>query len=290
MANVYGCCRLCRPAGVLACWFVVGLAGAARPALGHDVPAEMRAAATRFLQPLTAAQREQVSLAFDHERRTAWHYIPSSMMESHGGRRGLAIKDMTPDQQALAHGLLSTALSHPGYLQAVTIMALESILRDLEGGNPARDPEQYHVAVHGTPSPTDTWGWSFEGHHLSVNVTLVNGQQFAVTPSFFGSNPAVVPDGTEGLGDSRRRTTVGPRTRSLAQPGAAETGDHCRGGTERDLYGSSTKWTRIAFCRRRGFHLISLMQTSRRCCSNWYPSSPASFGIRLSRRSNRGHR
>ena len=50
MASVYGCCRLCRPAGVLACWFVIGLAGAARPAPGHDVPAEMRAAATRFLQ------------------------------------------------------------------------------------------------------------------------------------------------------------------------------------------------------------------------------------------------
>ena len=197
MASVYGCCRLCRPAGVVACWFFVGLAGAARPALGHDVPAEMRVAATRFLQALTAAQREQVSLGFDHERRTAWHYIPSSMMESQGGRRGLAIKAMTPDQQALAHGLLSTALSHPGYLQAVTIMALESILRDLEGGNPARDPEQYHVAVHGDPSPTDTWGWSFEGHHLSVNVTLINGRQFAVTPSFFGSNPAVVPDGAQ---------------------------------------------------------------------------------------------
>ena len=213
----------------------------------------MRAAATRFLQGLTAAQREQVSLAFDDERRTAWHYIPSSMMESHGGRRGLAIKEMTPDQQALAHGLLSTALSHPGYLQAVTIMALESILRDLEGGNPIRDPEQYHVAVHGTPSPTDTWGWSFEGHHLSVNVTLVNGQQFAVTPSFFGSNPAVVPDGAQkGLESSRRRTTVGPRTRSLAHPGAAETGDHCRGGTERDHYGSRRKVDKDRFLPPQG--------------------------------------
>ena len=55
----------------------------------------------------------------------------------------------------------------------------------------------YHVAIHGTPSTTSTWGWSFEGHHLSVNLTLVDGQRFAVTPSFFGSNPAIVPAGPQ---------------------------------------------------------------------------------------------
>ncbi len=104
---------------------------------------------------------------------------------------------MSPQQRVLAHGLLNTALSHSGYLQAMTIMALESVLRDLEGGNPARDPEMYHVAIHGTPSTTSTWGWSFEGHHLSVNLTLVDGQRFAVTPSFFGSNPAIVPAGPQ---------------------------------------------------------------------------------------------
>ena len=76
-------------------------------------------------------------------------------------------------------------------------MALEAVLRDLEGGNPARDPELYHVAIHGAPSTNSTWGWSFEGHHLSVNLTLVDGQRFAVTPSFFGSNPAIVPSGNQ---------------------------------------------------------------------------------------------
>jgi hypothetical protein len=76
-------------------------------------------------------------------------------------------------------------------------MALEAILRDLENGNPARDPEMYHVAVYGTPQTKATWGWSFEGHHLSVNLTLVDGQRFSVTPSFFGSNPAIVPSGAQ---------------------------------------------------------------------------------------------
>jgi hypothetical protein len=74
-------------------------------------------------------------------------------------------------------------------------MALETILKDLENGNPARDSEMYHVAIFGTPSKNQTWGWSFEGHHLSVNLMLVDGQKFSVTPSFWGSNPAIVKSG-----------------------------------------------------------------------------------------------
>ena len=58
-----------------------------------------------------------------------------------------------------------------------------------------RDPGMYHVGIYGEPSTDKTWGGSFEGHHLSVNVTLVDGQRFCVTPSFFGSNPAQVLHG-----------------------------------------------------------------------------------------------
>lgn len=170
----------------------------ATPVTAHDnVPAEMVSAAAHFLQSLDAGQREKVVIPFDSDRRQAWHFIPSSMMDAHGGRRGLPMKEMSPSQRLLAHGLLSTALSHPGYLQAVSIMALESVLRDLENGNAARDSEMYHVSIHGTPASDKTWGWSFEGHHLSVNLTLVEGQRFAVTPSFFGSNPAIVPSGAQ---------------------------------------------------------------------------------------------
>ena len=181
---------------VVAVWGLVPWCGTSVSA-HDDVPAEMVSAATRFLQSLDASQREKVVIPFDGERRQAWHFIPSSMMDAHGGRRGLPMKEMSPAQRLLAHGLLSTALSHPGYLQAVSIMALESVLRDLENGNAARDSEMYHVALYGTPSAPETWGWSFEGHHLSVNLTLVEGQRFAVTPSFFGSNPAIVPSGAQ---------------------------------------------------------------------------------------------
>lgn len=164
-------------------------------ATAHDIPSEMAEAAGRFFKSLDEEQQKRASIDFDSNRRTFWHYVPGSMLQEKGGRRGLPIKEMSAEQRALAHALLNTALSHKGYFQAMTVITLEAILRDLENGSPRRDPEMYHVAIHGKPSTKATWGWSFEGHHLSVNITLVDGQRFSVTPSFFGSNPAVVQTG-----------------------------------------------------------------------------------------------
>ncbi len=161
----------------------------------HDIAAEMQQAAERFVKSLNDEQKQVALIPFESDKRQTWHYIPSSMMDAHGGRRGLEFKRLSPQQRVLALGLLNTALSHRGNLQAMTIMALEGILRELENGNPVRDPEMYHVAVYGHPATDRTWGWSVEGHHLSVNLMLVDGQRFSVTPSFWGSNPAVVKAG-----------------------------------------------------------------------------------------------
>jgi len=165
------------------------------PVLADDVAVEMAAAADRLIMSLDDEQRERAVLDFESPKRTFWHYFPSTMLESRGGRPGLPLKEMTPEQRMATHALLSTALSHKGYQQATTIVMLEAVLRDLEDGNPMRDPQLYHVAVFGEPSTEKTWGWCFEGHHLSINLTLVDGQRFCVTPSFFGSNPAKVKQG-----------------------------------------------------------------------------------------------
>ena len=162
----------------------------------HEVPAEMATAAHQFLKSLSPEDLQRVVIDFDDPHRQKWHFFPSTLMEKYGGRRGLELKEMTSQQRALAHGLLNTALSHRGYQQAMTVIALEKILYDLEQENPMRDSGKYHVAIHGEPSADQTWGWSFEGHHLSINVTLVDGKRLCVTPSFFGSNPAIVPSGT----------------------------------------------------------------------------------------------
>jgi len=76
-------------------------------------------------------------------------------------------------------------------------MTLEKILQDMEGPNRRfpRDPELYHVSIFGTPSTSQTWGWSIEGHHLSLNFTIAHGRAISATPHFMGTNPALVKEG-----------------------------------------------------------------------------------------------
>ncbi|HEX6050635.1 MAG TPA: DUF3500 domain-containing protein [Gemmatimonadaceae bacterium] len=150
---------------------------------------EMLTAADAFLASLSAAQRSKALFAFDDAERLNWHFVPRA-------RRGLPLKEMSAEQRELARGILRAGLSRRGYLTASTIIDLELILREL-GENPTfRDPELYYFSVFGTPSRTAAWGFRAEGHHLSLNFTLVRDTLIAVAPAFFGANPAEVRGGT----------------------------------------------------------------------------------------------
>ena len=161
----------------------------ARTAGAHSPAEEMQEAATHFLAALAPEQKAKCVFALSDDERQNWHFIPRA-------RKGLPLKELTPAQRNLAHGLLGTGLSQRGYLKATTIMSLEDILRELEQGKgPVRDPELYYLSVFGLPSAAAPWGWRVEGHHLSLNFTIGPDQQISVTPSFFGSNPAEVRSG-----------------------------------------------------------------------------------------------
>ncbi len=128
-------------------------------------------------------------MPFRDEERVNWHYVPR-------GRKGVPFKDMTAPARTAAHELMKASLSGVGYAKAVNVVRLEEVLRQLETfGGLLRDHEKYHVTVFGTPDAAAPWGWRLEGHHLSLNFTLVPGRPVAVTPAFFGANPAEVPSG-----------------------------------------------------------------------------------------------
>ena len=180
--------RNLKPSLLLASACVVGLAVWAKGFV-DQTGSHMAEAATRLLQSLDSAQRAEVSFGFDDPERLNWHFIPRP-------RKGLPLKAMTPAQQALTFGLLQSGLGGSGYLKATTIMSLEAILKEMEQGKgPVRDPELYFVTIFGTPSNTGKWGWRVEGHHLSLNFTLENGELVSASPVFFGSNPAEVRQG-----------------------------------------------------------------------------------------------
>jgi hypothetical protein len=148
----------------------------------------MAGAATAFLASLDARQRHRAVFPFGDAERMNWHYVPRR-------REGLAFKDMGAPSRAAAHELMKASLSAVGYAKAVNIIQLEEVLRQIETFGLSRDPENYALTIFGTPGESAAWGWRVEGHHLSLNFTLVPGKPIAVTPAFMGANPATIPKG-----------------------------------------------------------------------------------------------
>lgn len=140
-----------------------------------------------LLTLLPEDKRSRAHFDFDASERTQWHYVPMR-------RPGLPLKEMGREQRAVIEPLLHSALSPTGFETAKKIIAHETILGELEGRPAYRDPELYYAAVFGNPSLRAPWAWRFEGHHLSVNATWVDGKE-VVAPLFMGSNPARVPSG-----------------------------------------------------------------------------------------------
>ena len=133
-------------------------------------------------------RQELLHLDMDNEARKNYVYWPYL-------RKGLPLDFMSAQQKMLAHELLHTALSTKGYLTTIQVMQLEKILSDNEVIGFPRGPENYTLAIFGTPSLEDQWGWRFEGHHLSLNFAVANGE-ISVTPTFFGASPAEIRTGT----------------------------------------------------------------------------------------------
>ena len=187
-----------RPRLMLVLISAVAWFGAVRAA--ERSPAAMADAATKLLASFTSEQRQEASFPFDSSEREHWGFVPTEMFPRHG----LILGKMSEPQRKLAHDLLRSGLSQKGYLTASSIMDLEIVLRGIEdagGGDAARgvrmerNPVKYFFSVFGTPSPKGAWGWRVEGHHVSLNFTIVDGTIVASAPSFFGSNPAEVREG-----------------------------------------------------------------------------------------------
>ena len=162
----------------------------------HDSAEDMATAAKGFLANLTDEQKAKTTYALTDAERENWVFVPQPF-EGEGMRKGITIKEMRPDQRHLAYALLSTGLSHRGYMTALNIMSLEQVLWEMENNSPKRDTLMYYVTIFGEPG-SKAWGWRVEGHHLSLNFTVADGKVVSGTPIFFASNPGEV--------------RVGPRT------------------------------------------------------------------------------
>lgn len=151
--------------------------------------AEMAKAATNLWAALTPEQQKTAAYEFKDEERLDFHFVPKA-------RKGLPWAQMNTTQRHLAAALLATGMSPRGFAETMTVMSQEEILAAIEQGKgPKRDPELYYFTVFGKPEAAGTWGWRVEGHHVSLNFTIVDGKGIAAAPAFLGANPGEVRDG-----------------------------------------------------------------------------------------------
>jgi len=160
-----------------------------------DPPAtQMQTYASAWIETLDDGQKKKALLAFEDPERINWNFIPLPT------RKGLPLMEMSLPQQTAALRALKAALSEAGYEKSSKIMLLEGVLRQFEGADSheRRNPEKYYVTIYGTPSATDQWGFSFEGHHLSLNFVCRDGKVVASTPQFMATNPAIIMSDVKG--------------------------------------------------------------------------------------------
>jgi hypothetical protein len=150
--------------------------------------------ANAFIGLLDTAQRAKTLYPFDNEERYRFNYVPLD------DRKGISVNELNTAQRVALMDLLKTCLSEETVKKVNDIMQLDIILKELEHRKPEdhfRDPGKYFCTIFGIPSANTIWGWRFEGHHVAFHFSADKKQLVAGTPSFLGSNPAIVLSGPQ---------------------------------------------------------------------------------------------
>jgi hypothetical protein len=146
-------------------------------------------AAAAFIAALTPEQRAKTVFATDDAEWRKWSNVHRYV------RQGVSFDEMGEPQKSAARALLAASLSAKGLKLSEDIMHLNEALAELNDDNFEEYGEgKYSLTVMGTPSAAEPWGWQLDGHHLIVNY-FVLGDQVVMTPSFWGSEPAVATSG-----------------------------------------------------------------------------------------------
>ena len=145
----------------------------------------------RFLSGLAPDQRKAALFAWDGAEWRSWNYFGSSDFI----KPGLRLEQMSALQKELAWNLLACVLSPAGLEKAKNVMLLQDVLAAQGNGAGLRSSERFSFAVFGAPAKTGSWGFRFEGHHLSLSLAVRDDRIIAVTPSSFSANPNRVVSG-----------------------------------------------------------------------------------------------
>jgi hypothetical protein len=140
---------------------------------------------------ITSSEKQNgtsLTYSFEDSSRENWHFFPNW-----SGRTGVPLYRLSKEQRLLVKKMVELLLSEDGFIEYENLRLIHGIRKDLS--TPDNPMHRYSISIFGTPSIKSTWGWRLEGHHLSLNCTLVDGQTFSITPSFWGASPVRVSNG-----------------------------------------------------------------------------------------------
>ena len=167
------------------------------------------AAGKKFLDSLDDKQRAKAVFEFGSAKKSGWSNLPITNVPRNGVRMG----DLTKPQRDAAMDLLAAVLSKEGYQKVIDIMDADQELATGKGGKgggkgdkgdkggkggdkggkgggkSSFGTDNYFLAIFGPPSTTQPWFVQFGGHHLGLNVTVIE-KSFVLTPTHTGAQPA----------------------------------------------------------------------------------------------------
>lgn len=144
-----------------------------------------------LLDTFSAEQRAAALYDFDDPRRLDWDIIPKP------DRVGVSMHNLDRHQKVVLLELVRLVVSHEVFTKVLAIMQLEHVLRAREAdflGVAAplwRTSDSYFLAIFGRPGFEDTWSIRFLGHHVCLNITIVNQRWISATPCALGQQPMV---------------------------------------------------------------------------------------------------
>ncbi|KAL2008161.1 hypothetical protein VTN00DRAFT_8143 [Thermoascus crustaceus] len=148
------------------------------------------AAAQAVLSKASPAQRDSLLYHIDSPEWRSWSN-PEFLLSDKGLRLD-DLEDSSLRDAILA--VLAATLSPEGYEKALAAMRINHFLGELVKSPAVMNEFSYNFVVFGTPSTERPWGWSFYGHHLCLNVFLVQ-RQIVISPWFTGAEPNEIDDG-----------------------------------------------------------------------------------------------
>jgi hypothetical protein len=148
----------------------------------HQFAQSMAETAQELISSLGPKKTADLVYTFENSSREHWHFFPNW-----SGRKGIPLSQFSKKQKVIIKEMLHLLLTSEAFQEQEKIRLIHGLRKDLS--DPNNPMNLYYLSLFGSPSTNRNWGWRFEGHHLSLNCTLVDGKLFSVTPSFWGSSP-----------------------------------------------------------------------------------------------------